>query len=105
MSPFQSLVQSSPPLLFLIPQQRILLGSILAMRASVKNVVLGKKDAVVHHAHIPQGKFYRIACDATPVALQVTVDALLPRAQSTTRKVKRNLPDTPSLGALVAVVG
>lgn len=63
--------------------------------------MLGHEANIVQHGYIAQGKLYRVARDAGPVALKVRVDALLGNAENTTSKVEQDLPDAPALGALV----
>lgn len=77
----------------------------LSLSPFIQNVMLHEKHAIIHHAHITQGKFDRVARNATPVVLLVSVNPLLGGAQNATHKVKCNLPNAPSLGTLIAVVG
>lgn len=66
--------------------------------------MLGHEEHIVEHADVPEQEFNRVARYATPVALQVRVDALLRDAQDAAREIQKDLRDAPALGALVLLV-
>jgi hypothetical protein len=71
---------------------------------TVEHIVLDYEDGVKHEAAVAKRKLYRVACDATPVMLEVAVDTKLRQAQDTSNHVEEDLPDAPAARALVTVV-
>src|SRR5690348_14865364 len=66
--------------------------------------MLGHENQVVEHGYVAQGELDRVAGDAGPVSLDVTVNGLLADAQDAAGEVEQDLQDAPALGGAVAVV-
>lgn len=71
---------------------------------TVNHIVLEHEDGVKHQAAVAEHKLYGVACDAAPVALEITVDTKLRQAQDASNHIEDNLPDAPAARALVTVV-
>lgn len=76
-----------------------------ASRATVDHIVLHDKDGIVDESNVAEGKLDRVARNATPVALKPAVNPLLRDAENAADEIQQDLPDAPSLGALIAPVG
>lgn len=66
--------------------------------------MLHNEHRIIHKRNVPQRELDRVPRDATPVALDPAIDALLCDAQHPAEKVQQDLPDAPALCALVAPV-
>lgn len=77
----------------------------LSTSMSINDVMLGNEDCVKDHANVCEEELDWVSSDATPISFEVTIDGKLGDAEDAASEIEQDLPDAPTLRALIADIG